>query len=118
MVMQIAYALLIGDLIMMLANQCRPYECVPGATDKAIDICMSAVTLRGFTSRPHHPLRRSQAPVPVCAAGFRQDQAGQIAKRQMVGIVGEIYVKFSPLGNNQSGSVSCCPRAASLSSPA
>ncbi len=49
MVMQIAYALLIGDLIMMVANQCRPYECVPGSTDKAIDICMSAVTSR-FTS--------------------------------------------------------------------
>ena len=42
MLVQVAYALLIGDLIMMVANQCRPYEVVPGSTDKAIDICMDA----------------------------------------------------------------------------
>ena len=46
MLVQVAYALLIGDLIMMVANQCRPYEVVPGSTDKAIDICMDAVIKR------------------------------------------------------------------------
>ena len=46
MLVQVAYALLIGDLIMMVANQCRPYEIVPGSTDKAIDICMDAVIKR------------------------------------------------------------------------
>ncbi len=43
MLVQVAYALLIGDLIMMVANQCRPYEVVPGSTDKAIDICMTVI---------------------------------------------------------------------------
>ena len=39
----VAHHALAGDLIMMVANQCRPYEIVPGSTDKAIDICMDAV---------------------------------------------------------------------------
>ena len=46
MLMQVAYALLIGDLIMMVANQCRPYEVRARSTDKAIEICMDAVTKR------------------------------------------------------------------------
>ncbi|MFR2289164.1 MAG: hypothetical protein ACLS69_05145 [Butyricicoccus sp.] len=41
----------------MVANQCRPYEIVAGSTDKAIEICMDAVT-KTFYRRARHTLRR------------------------------------------------------------
>ena len=100
MVMQIAYALLIGDLIMMVANQCRPYECVPGSTDKAIDICMSAVTSR-FTSDRIIRYGEVKHLYRYVLQVFGKIKLDKSQKKKMVGIVGEIYVKFSPLGNNQ-----------------
>ena len=30
MLLQVAYGVLVGDLIMQIYNQCRPYEVVPG----------------------------------------------------------------------------------------
>ncbi len=46
MLVQVAYALLIiGDLIMMVANQCRPMRSSPvQPTRPSSDICMDAVT--------------------------------------------------------------------------
>ncbi len=103
MLVQVAYALLIGDLIMMVANQCRPYEVVPGSTDKAIDICMDAVIKR-FTGE-----RMVRYGEVKHLFRFVLDRAGlcgklkldKTQKKKLVGIVGEIYVKYSPLGNNR-----------------
>ncbi|MFQ9126281.1 MAG: hypothetical protein ACLR4Z_05125 [Butyricicoccaceae bacterium] len=81
MLVQVAYALLIGDLIMMVANQCRPYEIVAGSTDKAIDICMDAGH-QALYRRARHTLRRGQAPVPVRARCFRQGSSRQDAEKE------------------------------------
>ena len=100
MLIQIAYALLIGDLIMMVANQCRPYEVVPGSTEKAIDICMNAVTAR-FTGDRMVRYGEVKHLFQYVLAVFGKLRLDKLKKKKMVGIVGEIYVKFSPLGNNQ-----------------
>ncbi len=99
MLMQVAYALLIGDLITMIANQCRPYETVPGSTDKAIDICMTAVTSRFTRDRV---IRYSEVKhlYQYVLKVFGKVKLDRSQKKKLVGIVGEIYVKFSPLGNN------------------
>lgn len=99
MLMQIAYSVLIGDLIMMVANQCRPYEVVPGSTDKAIEICMDAVANRFTGDRVVHygEVKRLYRLVLEVFGKVRLDRR---EKKKLVGIVGEIYVKFSPLGNN------------------
>ncbi|MDY3617682.1 2-hydroxyacyl-CoA dehydratase [Agathobaculum sp.] len=99
MLIQVAYAMLIGDLIMMVANQCRPYECVPGSTDKAIEICMDAVSQRFTGDRSIHygEVKRLYQFVLDVFAKIRLDRS---QKKKLVGVVGEIYVKFSPLGNN------------------
>ncbi len=98
MIIQIAYSLMIGDLIMLLANQCRPYENVEGATDKAIEICMKAVTSRFTGDRIIHysEVRRIYQYVLSVFGAIKMTPS----KKKKVGIVGEIYVKFSPLGNN------------------
>lgn len=99
MLMQIAYALLIGDLITMIANQCRPYETVPGSTAKAIEICIDAVTARFTRDRV---IRYSEVKhlYQYVLKAFGMVKLDRSQKKKLVGIVGEIYVKFSPLGNN------------------
>ena len=100
MLIQVAYALLIGDLIMMVANQCRPYEVVPGSTDKAIEICMNAVTAR-FTGDRMVSYREVKHLYRYVLTAFGKIRLDKSKKKKLVGIVGEIYVKFSPLGNNR-----------------
>ncbi len=99
MLIQVAYSLLIGDLIMMLANQCRPYEVVKGSTDKAIEICVRAVTnrFRGDRTVRYAEVKRLYRFV---IEAFGRVKLDKTEKKKLVGIVGEIYVKFSPLGNN------------------
>ena len=99
MLMQVAYALLIGDLIMMVANQCRPYEAVPGSTDKAIQICMDAVTAR-FTGERLIRYGEVKHLYRYVLEAFSKVRLDKTRRKKPVGIVGEIYVKFSPLGNN------------------
>ncbi len=99
MLMQVAYALLIGDLIMMVANQCRPYEAVPGSTDKAIQICMDAVTAR-FTGERLIRYGEVKHLYRYVLEAFGKVRLDKTRRKKLVGIVGEIYVKFSPLGNN------------------
>ena len=100
MLVQVAYALLIGDLIMMVANQCRPYEIVPGSTDKAIDICMDAVIKR-FTGERMVRYGEVKHLFRFVLTVFGKLKLDKTQKKKLVGIVGEIYVKFSPLGNNR-----------------
>jgi predicted nucleotide-binding protein (sugar kinase/HSP70/actin superfamily) len=99
MLIQVAYALLIGDLITNVANQCRPYEVVPGSTDKAIVICMKAVTARFQAHRVIHysEIRHLYQYVLNVFGRVRLDKS---VPKKKVGILGEIYVQFSPLGNN------------------
>nr|WP_283673302.1 2-hydroxyacyl-CoA dehydratase [Butyricicoccus sp. Marseille-Q5471] len=99
MMIQIAYAMLIGDLIMMVANQCRPYEVVAGSTDKAIHICMDAVASR-FTDNRLVRYGEVKHLYRFVLDAFGKVRLDKSTPKKKVGIVGEIYVKFSPLGNN------------------
>jgi len=98
MLIQVAYAMLIGDLIMMVANQSRPYETIPGATDKAISICMDVVASR-FTGDRHIRYTEVKRLYSLVLRIFGKIPVDKTPKKR-VGIVGEIYVKFAPLGNN------------------
>lgn len=99
MMIQIAYGLLIGDLIMMLYNQCRPYEKVSGAAQKAVDICTRTVSER-FTSNRLIRYGEVRRLYQFVLDAFAKVPLDTSVRKKKVGIVGEIYVKFSPLGNN------------------
>ncbi len=99
MLIQVAYSLLIGDLIMMVSNQCRPYEAVPGSTDKAIELCMDAVVNR-FTGDRNVRYSEVKHLYKFVLDVFGKLRLNGKGEKKLVGIVGEIYVKFSPLGNN------------------
>lgn len=92
------YCVLYGDLFMLIGNQTRAYEIEKGATDKLID--KWAVKLanemkgRGFLS-----YRRVKNNYRKILEDFNAIPIKKTDKVK-VGIVGEIFVKFSPLGNN------------------
>lgn len=91
-------ALTYGDLLMLLKNQTKPYEAVPGESDALVQQWILKLTKlfeqnKAFTQREVHAyfdeIAQSFAKIP------RQQRP-----RTKVGIVGEIYVKYSPLANN------------------
>ena len=91
-------ALTYGDLLMLLKNQTKPYEAEPGASDALVQQWILKLTRRfeqnkAFTQREVHAyfdeIARSFAEIP------RQQR-----QKTKVGVVGEIYVKYSPLANN------------------
>ncbi len=99
MLSQIAYGLLIGDLIMMLHNQCRPYEKVAGTSQKVVDICTRTISER-FTGNRMIGYGEVKKLYKFVLDAFAKIPLDTSVKKKKVGIVGEIYVKFSPLGNN------------------
>lgn len=92
------YAISYGDLLMLLANQCRPYEVSPGETDTLVDKWAEQLTaeMKGRGPLSYGKVRANyKRIIEDFAAIVRSTE-----KKVRVGIVGEIYVKFSPLGNN------------------
>ena len=92
------YAMMYGDLIVNAANQVRPYETEPGAADAMIDN-WSQKLVDGFQAgrgMSRKQMRRIFG--EICADFAAIPVAGEPKIR--VGVVGEIYVKFAPLGNN------------------
>ena len=89
---------LYGDLLMDLKNQCRPYETVPGATESLVqeweDRLYDDIVNKRFS------YRRIKKNYRRIARSFAELPMDRSVKKPKVGIVGEIFVKFSPLGNN------------------
>ena len=91
-------AILYGDLIMNVGNQVRPYEAVPGETDQVAAQCVDfllegmaqgkGLSYKSMVKNFDRIIDRFKA-IPVTGE-----------EKVRVGVVGEIYVKYAPLGNN------------------
>ncbi len=91
-------ALTYGDLLMLLKNQTKPYELTFGESDRLVSGWTKKLTKlfeenRAFTQREvrayFDEITESFARIPV-----------ERRPKTKVGIVGEIYVKYSALANN------------------
>ncbi len=95
---RMAYGILYGDLLMSLANQVKPYEIHKGDsallcehwTERLVSELKSRRLNYGKVKKNYREIIRDFAEIPI----KKRDAV-------RVGIVGEIYVKFSPLGNNR-----------------
>ncbi len=93
--LKLIYAVLYGDMLMLLYNQCKPYEIKKNSTDELL-------------ARWQHRLgklfntKKYLTPKPIYKAMLNDFAALPKTREQKpkVGIVGEIYVKYSPLANN------------------
>jgi len=82
-----------ADLLMNLANQCRPYELCAGQADALTE----AWTRRLLGMRLS--LRRLSRTLRAIAADYAAIPMRR-EPRPVVGVVGEIYIKYAALGNN------------------
>ena len=95
---KLAFAMVYGDLIVDVANQVRPYEVTAGDADRLVEEWSDRL-VEGFQSGKG--MNRSQMRenfARICDDFAAIPVAGEPKIR--VGVVGEIYVKFAPLGNN------------------
>lgn len=98
MVLQLLYGCLCGDLIMCLYNQCVPYEIEKGVSqkvvDKSVEFCEELFL--------KHKLLTSKMISKLMTKIILEFKAIKRSDEEKikVGIVGEIYVKYSALGNN------------------
>ena len=98
LLVELVYAVLYGDLLMLLSNQTRPYEINPGEADRLTDKWETKLSreLSGRTILNNKKFRQSMEQI---VAEFADIPVKRVEKIK-VGIVGEIYMKYSPLGNN------------------
>ena len=92
------YAMMYGDIIVNVANQVRPYEVEAGAADRMIDH-WSQKLVDGFQAGRGMSRRQMRANFDEICSDFAAIPVEGEPKIR-VGVVGEIYVKFAPLGNN------------------
>jgi len=96
---QAVASLVYGDCIMHVSNQTRPYEIHAGNTDALIERWNSEL-LEQFNRGKGLSRKEIRANMDRIAADFDAIERRNERKTR-VGIVGEIYVKYSPLGNNR-----------------
>ena len=95
--LQMLYSCLAGDLIMTLQNQCLPYELHSGDTNQAVE---DSVTLATTVFQKKLLSRKKILELMKNIIDRFQQVERSHEEKIKVGIVGEIYVKYSPLGNN------------------
>ncbi len=87
-----------GDLLMLMHNQTRPYEKEKGTSQKLVDGWTERLTAL-FKEEKGYSGKEMSKLLPEIAEDFaRVAVTGE--KKVRVGVVGEIYVKYSPIGNN------------------
>ena len=91
-------AVLYGDLLMTLQNQTAPYEKVKGQTEALTKSWVQRLSdlLQQGKGMALAEVKRGFEPIVQEFAAIPK----RVVPKVKVGVVGEIYVKYSPLGNN------------------
>ncbi len=93
------FGIIYGDLLMSLVHQTEPYEAVPGTAQALAE--RYTHELVESMDRDGASFAKVKRNCKRMLADFAAIERRPDAKRAIkVGVVGEIYVKFSPLGNN------------------
>jgi len=91
------YAVCYGDLIMSLVNQVRPYETNAGEAEALADKWTAVLGAELANEKIRY--RRIKDNYRKIIADFAKIPMNR-TKKPKVGVVGEIFVKYSPLANN------------------
>lgn len=92
------YAVVYGDLLLSLSNQCRPYEINKGQTKALADSWTKKLgrELGSGAKIRYNDIKENYKKIVADFAAIPLEKRRAVK----VGIVGEIFVKYSPLGNN------------------
>lgn len=95
---QLIKCMVYGDLLMLLRNQCLPYEVHAGETDRLVDFWVEKLS-KEFESKKLQKYKHMKTNyMPIIESFAKIERTNEVKPK--VGIVGEIFVKYSPLGNN------------------
>lgn len=95
---KLLYAAIVGDFLMLISGQCRPYECHIGDTNRLVQQWTHRIVESwkgkkfvryGSIKKWYREMLRDFSSIPL-----------RKTEKVKVGIVGEIYVKYAPMGNN------------------
>ncbi len=90
--------LVYGDLLMLLKNQVKPYELTVGEADCMVERWISKLE-DAFSKGEDYSATAMRKRFDEIVQDFRAIKiSGEVKPK--VGVVGEIYVKYSPLANN------------------
>ncbi len=95
LLLKLAFAIFYGDTLIWCYNQTKPYEEEAGATDAVRDIVVKTICEK-FESGRYKRFKSINSYIISAFAAVRRRREDKVK----VGIVGEIYVKYSYLGNN------------------
>ena len=95
---QVIACIFYGDMLCALRNQTAPYEDRPGDADRLVDTWVKRLG-RALMLDKGYTAREMKHTFPLIAREFAAIPVTRRPKVK-VGVVGEIYVKYSPLGNN------------------
>ena len=95
LLIKVVYAVFYGDLLMSLYNQCKPYEIHSGESESVREKWQEKLTTI-FDKREFIKCKKY---CRMILEDFDKIERTK-EKKIRVGIVGEIYVKYSPLANN------------------
>ena len=91
-------ALIYGDALMYLSNKIRPYEVIQGTTDALAQKWLAKLS-DAFASGKAQALSNMKKLTKALASEFAKVPIVNRPKTK-VGVVGEIYIKYAALGNN------------------
>lgn len=94
--LKLAYSIFYGDSIMWCYNQTKPYEAEAGSADAAREKAIELVVNK-FKKGGYSKYKKITAEIIKIFAAVERNKERKVK----VGIVGEIYVKYSGLGNNK-----------------
>lgn len=89
------YAILYGDFLMWIYNQCIPYEAEKGSCKQLLNTWLTKLHTQ-FQSHQYRKLKKNYRAICKDFANLKKINKQCIR----IGIVGEIYMKYAPLGNN------------------
>lgn len=95
LILRILYGALYGDALMWLSNQVKSYELEKGATDRAVNQFIDEL-IPTFERGSYKQSKRIYKKMLEMFKAIPQDRTQDKIR---IGIVGEIYMKYSPLGN-------------------
>lgn len=96
MTLRLIYGFLYGDMLMWLKNQCKPYEIEEGSSDALVTTWVETIT-KQFENHKYMKLSKNYKEMLHDFANLPRSNEQKIR----VGVVGEIYMKYAPLGNNE-----------------
>ncbi len=98
LIKQLVSALIYGDMLMLLENQTKPYEVIKGTTEQTTKHWVEKLACQYRSSNEFGKKVMTQNFNNI-VSDYAKIEINKTPKVK-VGIVGEIYVKYSPLANN------------------